>query len=300
MNWKKRVIVFGGHGQLGQCIKSLDYVAYDFVYLGHNDVDITYERQVEDYISPIKDDVIAVINCAAYTDVAGAENQRKSAIQVNSLGTFNVARVCKKYDIPLVHISTNYIFDGKQVSPYKETDEPRPINEYGRTKYAGELLIESTGCKYVIIRTGWIYSQFGSNFLTKILKKLDGNDPIYLPTQDIGAPTNGMDLARFVIDMMKKLITNNLEHTVYNFTNSGVCSWYDFGKMIAMFSDHELKTIVPVTDPTDLRVHRPQNSALDLTRVTNMNRCAPKHWVIALMETLKYGKYNFKLPINLR
>lgn len=299
-NGKKKVIVFGGKGQLGQCIKSLDYATYDFIYLGHNDVDITYEKQVDDYISPIKDDVIAVINCAAYTDVAGAEREKGAALQVNSMGAYNIARVCARLDIPLVHISTNYIFDGKQLNPYKETDAPAPINEYGRTKYAGEMLIESSGCKYVIIRTGWVYSQFGSNFLTKILKRLDGNEIIYLPVEDIGTPTSGLELAAFVLDMMKKLITDRLEHKVYNFTNSGVCSWYDFGKMIAMFSGFEYKTIIPTTEQKDNGVHRPQNSALDLTRTIQLNGYrVPKHWTIALMELLRYGTHIFTLPITL-
>lgn len=300
---KKKIIVLGGKGQLATCIRKMTMVNYnthEFVFLGHDEVDITNYKQLDGYIGSRHEEISAVINCAAYTNVNKANEDGDTCRAINELGVQFIVSICRQYNIPLVHISTNYIFDGMSLNPYKEDDVPNPINEYGNSKYMGEKIIQKSGYeKYVIIRTGWVFSPYGQNFFTKIMKKLEGKERINLPHNFFGTPTSGLDLADFVLEMTFKLIRDRLSYKIYNFTNSGLCSWYDFGKTIAMFTGHELMGVYPIQDANHNDVNRPQNSTLDLSRTIQETGRVPKHWIHGVIDVIRKSEYSheYRLPL---
>ncbi|MGB0770670.1 MAG: dTDP-4-dehydrorhamnose reductase, partial [Flavobacteriaceae bacterium] len=197
-----KILVTGGNGQLAQCLKDIvknnDELDVDFQDLPY--LDITNKQQLESYFS--KNEFDYCINCAAYTAVDLAEEQSDLAYAVNAEGPKNLAEVCKKYQVKLLHISTDFVFDGQKRTPYLETDMPNPLGVYGASKWQGERYIQEVMEDYFIIRTSWLYSEYGNNFMKTMLRLSETRDEISVVSDKIGAPTYAGDLAEVLIKIV--------------------------------------------------------------------------------------------------
>jgi dTDP-4-dehydrorhamnose reductase len=225
-----KVLVTGGRGQLAKCIKMASKRRAD-LNISFEDsslFDITNSSQMRVYLSKNKDFEF-LINCAAYTNVDLAEKNKDKAYQVNAEGAEKLAKLCKEFNIKLVHISTDFVFDGSNTRPYKETDVPNPSSVYGASKLQGEKNIMERLSSYFIIRTSWLYSEFGSNFVKTILRLADTQKEIKVVSDQIGSPTNAHDLADFLLEIIS---INSTNYGTYHFSNTGETSWYGFAEEV--------------------------------------------------------------------
>jgi dTDP-4-dehydrorhamnose reductase len=276
------VLVTGANGQLGQALQSIsgNYPEIDFVFCSSSDLDITKKESCETVFVKYKPDYC--INAAAYTAVDKAESEPEKAQLINVKGAENLAEVCKKYDSILLHVSTDFVFDGSNKIAYKEEDTPNPTGVYGLTKLQGEKAIQETFEKYFIIRTSWVYSQFANNFMKTMLRLASERDSLSVVNDQIGTPTNAVDLAEALISIITQ--TYNLQPTtynlfgIYNFSNEGQCSWYDFAKEIFEINNVNinLNPIPSTSFPTPAK--RPAFSVLDKTKIKKVFQVEIKHW----------------------
>jgi dTDP-4-dehydrorhamnose reductase len=206
-------------------VKTLNNDEYDLILTDKNKVDITNFNDIEELVKEHRINII--INAAAYTDVDGSQTNKKIAYNINAMGPKNLAIISKEYDIKLIHISTDYVFNGDKNKPYTEEDETNPINYYGETKLQGEKFIKENVSKYFIIRTQWLYGVNGGNFVKTMLKLAESNNEINVVNDQFGCPT----FTKYLAIAIKELITSE-KYGLYNVTNSGECSWFDFAKLI--------------------------------------------------------------------
>ncbi|WP_081740540.1 dTDP-4-dehydrorhamnose reductase [Aquimarina pacifica] len=262
-----RVVIIGASGQLGQCIKNVHkkYGKLEIISTTSQDVDITNSQEVNNFFEKKHFDYI--INCAAYTNVEQAEKESEKAFLVNAEGVKNLAEVCKNYDATLIHISTDYVFDGKKHTPYTEKDRTNPINEYGKSKLKGEEHIQYILDKYFILRTSWLYSEFGHNFYKTILKKSQTEKELTITTSEIGTPTNANDLAKFILDLIESA---RQEYGLYHYSNFGEASWYDFAKEILTVSGKHEAIMLKKTDNYPTFAKRPVYSVLNKENTTRL------------------------------
>ncbi len=224
------VLVAGANGQLGKCLQDsvksyLDLVSIKWDFKNSKELDITNEETINRIIKKNKYNYI--INCAAYTNVEQAEKTPELAIAVNSDGVKSLADICKIENITLIHISTDYVFDGEKTEPYKVNDKTNPINEYGKSKLLGEQHIQNRLKKFFIIRTSWLYSKkYGKNFYRTILTKAQTEDKLKITSKETGCPTNANDLANYIISL---IIHKKESYGIHHFCGNIVMSWYDFG-----------------------------------------------------------------------
>ena len=221
------ILVTGCNGQLGSELRLL-LTDKEAVFVDRMICDITKLDQLEKIVLSYR--ITSIINCAAYTAVDLAETESEKAFLVNETGALNVATVAKKYSLSLVHISTDYVFDGKSFTPRHEDHPVNPVSIYGKSKLAGENKILEINPKGIIIRTSWLYSQFGKNFVKTILKAGNERESLKVVYDQIGSPTNAGDLAKAIVLILPNLQNANCE--IYNYSNEGVISWYDFAKTI--------------------------------------------------------------------
>ena len=225
------ILVTGGSGQLGSSIKKLSskFSVYDFFFTDLNDLDITDYTSLINFIETNKINVI--INCAAYTNVDKAESDMELADSINNLAVKKLAEIAKLYKIKLIHISTDYVFDGNNCKPYIETENTKPQTIYGQTKLSGELAIkEINPANSIIIRTSWLYSKYGKNFVKTMLRLAEYKQKISVVTDQIGSPTNAHDLAKIILSILPKI--NNEKVDTFHYSNDGHCSWYEFAEAI--------------------------------------------------------------------
>ena len=196
-----KILVTGGLGQLGNSLKKIskDY-DFEFVFTDLEELDITNEKQVEDFLSC--DDFSFVINTAAYTAVDNAEKEQEKCNLINNVAVENLAKACQKNHVFLIHISTDYVFDGKQSFPYTPFDKTNPLGVYGKTKLEGEQAIIASGCKYIILRTAWLYSEFGKNFVKTMLNLTATKPQLKVVFDQVGTPTYALDLANAIYDIV--------------------------------------------------------------------------------------------------
>lgn len=227
----KRVLVTGAGGQLGKCIRDwtqkLKDDSFQFIFLDKSHLDISNKVLVETYF--FSNTIDYCINCAAYTDVDGAESDAESAFKINSDGVKYLAEECSNQNAVLIHISTDYVFNGESDIPYYPTDPTNPINVYGKSKLEGEKWALGINPKSIIIRTSWLYSQYGRNFYTTMLKLMKERKEINVVSDQIGKPTNANDLAKYILDL---IISGDNDFGVRHFTGPEQMSWYDFAKKI--------------------------------------------------------------------
>ncbi|NIF46731.1 dTDP-4-dehydrorhamnose reductase [Enterobacter sp. Ap-1006] len=223
-----RVLLTGANGQLGQSLRQ--YIPTDWVVLPADKIflDITNQSNVNRVISSFKPDVI--INAAAFTSVDEAEVSIELAEQVNFLGAKYIAEAAKNNGIKLIHVSTDYVFDGKSANPYTEQDITEPLNVYGTSKMHGEIAVLENHAEAIIIRTSWVYSEYGKNFLKTIFKLIENDKDIKVVSDQIGAPTYAPDIAKLIVDIIRD---DKLQPGLYHFSGDQVMSWYDFAHKIA-------------------------------------------------------------------
>jgi dTDP-4-dehydrorhamnose reductase len=257
MKW----LITGANGQLGRCLqKTLDDKGIDFVALSRADLDITNSALVKESFNSIKPDV--VINTAAYTNVEQAEIDSVAAFKINQLGAANVAKASKSIGAKLVHFSTDYVFAGNNISPWRVNDLTEPLSIYGKSKLAGEIeILKEYSESSLIIRTAWLYSAYGKNFYkTMLTKAVNGNESVRVVSDQQGQPTSALDLAELTV----KVITKNVAPGVFHGTNAGSCSWFEFAKYIFEIAGADTLRITPVlSSEFATKVPRPKYSVLD-------------------------------------
>jgi dTDP-4-dehydrorhamnose reductase len=258
-----KILVTGANGQLGNCIRDAaqQHPELDFHFTDKGKIDIDDANSVEHFFKNNKFDYC--INTAAYTNVEKAESHKKEAFLTNAEGAKHIAQACSKNDTVLIHVSTDYVFDGKKKTPYTENDEVNPINVYGASKLKGEQYIREICDKFFIFRTSWLYSQYGRNFLNSMLRFANEQRDLSITTEQIGTPTNANDLAGAII---ATIVSHNEKYGVYHFSNKGSATWYDFAKAIFSFSEQLENLKLEKTKHYRTFAERPSYSILDKTK----------------------------------
>lgn len=258
----KKILVTGANGQLGKCLKDAveqnPIEGYQFLFLTREDLDITQKELVETFFFSNKIDFC--INCAAYTAVDLAETEVELAFKVNSDAVKFLAEECKEHGATFIHISTDYVFDGTKETPYLPNDITNPINVYGKSKLEGEKWAIESNPKSIVIRTSWVYSQYGKNFYTTMLRLMQERDELNVVSDQIGKPTDANDLAKYILELIR---ANDSNYGIRNFAGDEVMSWYKFAKKIAeknAFST-QINPIPTSAYPTPAK--RPMWSVLD-------------------------------------
>jgi len=262
------ILVTGANGQLGLTLKSIqeNYAMYTFFFTKKSELDITNSSKIENFI--VKNHIDILINCAAYTLVDKAEDEKELANKINHIAVKNLAKISKKYSIKLIHISTDYVFDGTSKIPYVETAITNPQNVYGISKLKGERAIQEINpLNSIIIRTSWLYAEFGSNFVKTILKISNDKDKIQVVSDQIGSPTYARDLAETILQIIPKIKNENT--AVYHFSNKGSCSWYNFAEEIVRLSNHHCKVAPIEAVKFNSKAKRPKYSLLNTNKIQN-------------------------------
>ena len=271
----KNILVTGGYGQLATCLKEVSEEQSDlnFLFVSSKQLDITDYNAINDFFK--KNDISYCINCAAYTAVDKAETDIETATKVNVDGARNLSKVCSLFNTVLIHISTDFVFDGEKTSLYSEEDKEIPICVYGQTKLKGEIAIAESWEKHIIIRTSWLYSEYGNNFLKTMLKLGDERDKLGVVVDQIGTPTYAVDLAKVIVAFIYK---ESINFGTFHFSNEGVASWYDFAKSIFDISKTkvELAPIKSEAYPTPAK--RPPFSVMDKSKIKNELDITIPYW----------------------
>ncbi|MDO5978857.1 dTDP-4-dehydrorhamnose reductase [Flavivirga spongiicola] len=258
---RTKVLVTGAKGQLGKTIEELysnNQNGLDFVFVSKAELDITEEKELRLFFNNNNFDYC--INCAAYTNVEQAEKTPEIAFKVNAEGAKNLAEACKECNTVLIHISTDYVFDGEKAGPYTVEDEPNPINEYGKSKLLGEQYIQDTLDKYFIIRTSWLYSKkYGNNFYKTILERTKTEQELHITNEQIGCPTDTVNLSQYILELLKKKKCN---FGIHHFCDEGAMTWYGFAEQILV--EHQLLTEINLVRTGNYRTFakRPKNSVI--------------------------------------
>lgn len=261
------ILITGANGQLGNCLRDLSHndTRHVFFYTDVDELDITSLDQIEDYVS--KHGIDVIINAAGYTAVDKAQTDVERCFLINRDATRNLALVTKRHDIFLVHISTDYVFDGNSATPYKPGDPVNPQSVYGLSKAEGEQAIFNTGCRAVIIRTSWLYSEYGSNFVKTMLRLGRGHDEIKVVNDQIGGPTYAGDLAEVILTIIEQ--RDFIQGTrIYHYANQGAISWNEFAHQIMRNASLSCKVLPVSTAEYGAAAPRPASSVFDLSSVT--------------------------------
>jgi dTDP-4-dehydrorhamnose reductase len=266
-----RILILGEKGQLGQSLKkaiSKSELKDEFFFSGREDINLEDLDSITNFF--IDNDFEIMINCAAYTFVDNAESNKGLADKINYLSVKSLAQIANRKNMKFIHISTDYVFDGNKETPYYESDEVNPINAYGASKLAGEKAIQNIMSKNaIILRTSWMYSEFGANFLDTILKKAEKNEELGIVSDQIGSPTYAGDLAEALLMIIQNNTFRNTQtnNQIYHYSNGGSCSWFDFAKLIVETKglDCKIKTILTKDFPTAAK--RPQMTIMNKDKI---------------------------------
>ncbi|GAA4334894.1 dTDP-4-dehydrorhamnose reductase [Mucilaginibacter gynuensis] len=260
----KNIVIFGGSGQLGSCFKQVaeneGITTMHFLSSAEGDI-----ADVESLKSAFqKYEPAYIINCAAYTAVDKAEDETELAAKINTTGVENLAKLAAEYGSTLIHISTDFVFEGNSPLPLKEDDETKPVNVYGQTKLDGEKAIQANTDKYFILRTSWLYSEYGNNFAKTMLKLGSERDELKIIADQVGTPTYAIDLAFTVVQL---ILTESTAYGIYHYSNEGVASWYDFAKAIFTLAETPVKTLPIPTSEYKTKATRPAYSVMDKSKI---------------------------------
>ncbi|ARV15115.1 dTDP-4-dehydrorhamnose reductase [Polaribacter sp. SA4-12] len=279
------ILVTGGNGQLGSEIKDLEknYPKYSFYFTDIKELDITNQLSVKIFIE--KNNIDIIINCAAYTAVDRAENELELSDKINHLAVRNFAKIAKEQGIKLIQVSTDYVFDGTNYQPYIETNEPNPQSVYGKTKLDGELAMQEINPEdSIIIRTSWVYSSYGNNFVKTMIRLGKERDELGVIFDQVGTPTYAKDLAKAILDIIPQLETKEVE--VYHYSNEGVCSWYDFAKAIFELNYISVKVNAIETSEYPTIAKRPLYSVLSKSKIKKQFNVEVPYWKESLTNCL--------------
>ncbi|MDB4151146.1 dTDP-4-dehydrorhamnose reductase [Pseudomonadales bacterium] len=277
-----KILVIGSKGQLGCCLADqLSDTGYEVIFTSRAEIDIADLVSTKVKITALCPTI--VINASAYTAVDNAEDDQIEAEKINHIAVANIANTCSEIGCWLIHISTDYVFDGVSNHPYGENAETNPQGVYGDSKLKGELAIQSSGCKYLIIRTAWVYSEYGNNFLKTMLRLGADRDELSIVGDQIGCPTYAQDIAKSIVSILSCLDLKGSSSGIYHYCGDEPCSWYDFAR--AIFSEAEIhglksprniKSITTVDYPTP--AIRPAYSVLDCTKIESVFGVTPSNW----------------------
>jgi dTDP-4-dehydrorhamnose reductase len=285
----QRILLIGANGQVGNDLQQTLVPLGEVVPVGRDQVDLSQPEAVQEIMDRVKPQV--VVNSAAYTAVDKAESEPELAERVNGVAPGVLAKAAQLSGAGLIHISTDYVFDGSQSSPYLETDVTQPLGAYGRSKLMGETAVRNSGATHMIIRTAWVYGVGGKgNFVKTMLRLGADREEVRVVTDQVGAPTWSRDLAGAIAQMIPKLTPETAG--TYHYTNSGVCSWYDFA--LAIFEEArllgfplKLQRVVPITTPEyPTPAHRPPYSVLSLKKTSELLGTFPPQWRLSLRQML--------------
>ena len=285
------ILVTGANGQLGNEMRIVSKNSSDrYIFTDVEELDILDRQAVMDCVKREKIDVI--VNCAGYTNVEKAEDDENTAELLNAQAVEYLAKACNDNDAVLIHISTDYVFGGNNGNTPRSEDEPvNPTGAYGRTKLHGEEVVKKVGCKHIIIRTAWLYSEFGNNFVKTMRKLTAERDSLKVVFDQVGTPTYALDLAEVIKLFIEKIKNANgqqpIANGIYNFTNEGVTSWYDFAKEICELSGNKCDIQPCHSDEFPSKVKRPSYSVLDKTKIKK-----------ELNITIPYWKESLKICVN--
>lgn len=263
------ILITGANGQLGTEINDLKdkYTNQNLFFKDLPDLDICNYLQLEKFVIDKK--INAIINCAAYTAVDKAEEDAKTTRKVNAEGVLNLVKALQKVKGKLIHISTDYVFDGNNFLPYRESDEVNPIGVYGDTKRTGELFVISSDIDSIVIRTSWLYSAYGNNFVKTMLKLGNERDELGVIFDQVGTPTNASDLAKICLNILSddSLANISTKGKIYHYSNEGIASWYDFAKAIMELGSLDCKVRPIETKDYPTPAKRPHYSVLNKSKI---------------------------------
>ena len=278
-----KILITGAKGQLGKCIKdaAANYPEFDFLFASRELLNIESEKSISNIFENNRFDYC--INTAAYTNVEKAESDQETAFLTNAEGVKHLASHCKRNNTTLIQISTDYVFDGKKGSPYSEEDSTNSLNIYGASKLKGEQYVQEICQAYYILRTSWLYSQYGQNFYDTVLRFAKEGKLLTVTTEQTGTPTNANDLAEAILTIIK---INSKNYGIYNFSNQGEATWYDFAKEILIQTNQLTKSNLAKTDYYRTFAARPSYSVLDTRKYKNTFNKAVFDWKKSLATLL--------------
>jgi dTDP-4-dehydrorhamnose reductase len=275
-DWMVKVLITGSNGQLGRSIKAMEkHYPYHFIFTDIDELDITDMTALHAFFA--KHSIDFLINCAAFTNVDQAQTQREAALLINATAVGNLAKMATLHDFHIIHISTDYVFNGKNYRPWTEDYKPDPVNVYGRSKLAGEEALAKFTSKATVIRTSWLYSEYGNNFLNTMLRLGKTGAKINVVYDQIGTPTYAHDLGQMILDIIPRLAGQN-EIGLYHYSNEGVTTWYDFAK--AIFEIQKIDAVVYPIESKEYRTPaaRPYFSVLNAEKIKNTFGISIPYW----------------------
>ncbi len=286
----KKILVTGSKGQLGTEIRQLavHYPDFSFVFTDVDELDLTLQKTVDDFLG--KNTFDFCINCAAYTAVDKAEDDRETARLINVTATEYLTQACAKNNTFLVHISTDYVFNGKNYRPYTETDRPSPDSYYGQTKLQGEASVMRNTQKGLIIRTSWLYSAYGNNFVKTMLRLGKERPGLGVVVDQVGTPTWAGDLARAILEILSKNTFQSNKVEIYHYSNEGAISWYDFARAIMHYAGLTCQIDAIASKDFPAKAPRPFYSVLDKTKIKQSFGIKVPYWLDSLKTVLKQLK----------
>ncbi|WP_298741684.1 dTDP-4-dehydrorhamnose reductase [uncultured Chitinophaga sp.] len=285
----QNILVTGANGQLGQAIKLIagNYPAFNFIYTDYQELDITNAAAIAEFFS--QHPIHACVNCAAYTAVDKAETEEEKAFQLNFEAALNLAEACLQHSAQLVHISTDYVFDGRYYLPYTENDEASPQSIYGASKLRGEAAALGANPDTVVIRTSWLYSQFGVNFVKRMKELMQERPSLNVVFDQVGSPTYAVDLARVIL----QVLAHRAEHSetaiggVYHYSNEGVTSWYDFAVAIKELTGSACEVSPITSDQYPTPAQRPAYSVMNKQKIRDTFGISIPYWRDSLQQCLQ-------------
>ena len=277
-----KILILGSQGQLGRCLyDQFSQTGYDLIYHSRTDTDIANFTETSENLLDLNPDV--VVNATAYTAVDLAETHESLAYQINHFAVDNLANQCEKIGSFLIHVSTDYVFDGTAARPYKEQDKTNPQSVYGASKLAGEVAIQRTDCRFLIIRTSWVFSEYGNNFVKTVLRLGAERETLSIVGDQIGCPTYAQDIASLIVDLIPRIEKDIVESGIYHFCGDTACSWSQFAKEVFAQADQlgyrtpkQVQSIATKDYP--LPATRPGYSVFDCTKIENTFNISRSNW----------------------
>lgn len=287
---KKKILVSGANGQLGRTFREIavNFPEYDWHFLGKDEMDLKKEEQIITVLNDLRPDYL--LNCAAYTAVDLAESEKEKAMLINSTALKWIGEHCKKTGCKLIHFSTDYVYHNNHNRPLKEIDECSPTSVYGQSKLSGEKELQKYYPDSLILRTSWVYAPFGKNFFITIQKLAEERDELKVVDDQIGTPTYTFDLVKTCMEIIENYQKNSAAFPkgIYNYSNEGVCSWFDFAHAIIEFYGKKVKLIPVETHEFPAKAPRPSFSLMSKKKIEGLNLSTLPHWRDSLKKCINW------------
>jgi len=278
-------LVTGSNGQLGKTLRSITKNNKQFIYFDKDELDITKENKLQEVI--LKYEIKSIVNCAAYTNVDLAEAEKEKALEINSTAVLRLAKLGEKYNLRIIHISTDYVYGGLNKSEISEDEMVKPQNYYGLSKSEGDNYIIKSKSDSIVIRTSWLYSRFGKNFVKNIIEKANKKDSINVVDDQFGCPTNAIDLAEAILKILRFKGRIDSKSKVYNFSNLGYTSWYNFATYIIKQNKIECSVNKIKSNAINQIAKRPKFAITNKTKIISVFNLEIPHWKESLEKFLK-------------